>query len=239
MPSRSHSYKNTLFFCSIKMALLIVSLMHSPIRVVCFSLLPYRLQDLRRLKPNIKMTLSLILSEKSVFPLIMIHDYSLEGRYLFRKSKLPIPEGSLRGALVQDLHGSGLWGHFERDEIFKLVQEWYYLPNINEDVEKFQRCKTCQSFEEQTQMPTYIFPYPFPLFLGKMLSWAYPRHHAELIQFQQLIILQKSLILLCKKILIHRIQQNYFLMKLFIYMVFLNQLHLIETHNLLVVFGEL
>lgn len=54
-------------------------------------------------------------------------------------------------------------GTFRESQIFKLVQKWYYLPNINEDVEKFQRCKTCQSFEEQTQNADLYIPLSVPI----------------------------------------------------------------------------
>ena len=65
--------------------------------------------------------------------------------FLFKNNRLCIPQCSLRRAIIQEVHGGGLAGHFGRDKTLALVQENFFWPKLAHDVECFVKsCKICQ-----------------------------------------------------------------------------------------------
>jgi hypothetical protein len=65
--------------------------------------------------------------------------------FLFKNSRLCIPQCSLRREIIQEVHGGGLAGHFGRDKTLALVQENFFWPKLAHDVECFVKsCKICQ-----------------------------------------------------------------------------------------------
>nr|CAD1823724.1 unnamed protein product [Ananas comosus var. bracteatus] len=83
-------------------------LITSSLQIVGFEIVKDQYQN----DPNFGPILKQCLSPDNDSP----SDYCLDGGYLFRKSKLCIPQGSLRESLIQNLHSSGLGGHFGKDK---------------------------------------------------------------------------------------------------------------------------
>ncbi|XP_013624018.1 PREDICTED: uncharacterized protein LOC106329985 [Brassica oleracea var. oleracea] len=68
--------------------------------------------------------------------------YTLCDGFLFRDSRLCIPDCSLRLKLISEIHGEG---HIGRDRTLHLVSTSYFWPSLRKDVERFvERCVTCQ-----------------------------------------------------------------------------------------------
>ncbi|XP_026378780.1 uncharacterized protein LOC113273245 [Papaver somniferum] len=54
--------------------------------------------------------------------------FLIQDGFLFKDNRLCIPQGSLRLYLMQELHGSGLGGHFGKDKTISLVEERFFGP---------------------------------------------------------------------------------------------------------------
>uniref|UniRef100_A0A2N9HXI8 CCHC-type domain-containing protein n=1 Tax=Fagus sylvatica TaxID=28930 RepID=A0A2N9HXI8_FAGSY len=54
--------------------------------------------------------------------------------FLFKNNRLCIPQCSLQRAIIQEVHGGGLAGHFGRDKTLALVQENFFWPKLAHDV---------------------------------------------------------------------------------------------------------
>jgi hypothetical protein len=50
-----------------------------------------------------------------------VNHFLVQKGFLFKNSKLCIPQCSLRRAIIQEIHGGGLAGHFGRDKTLALV----------------------------------------------------------------------------------------------------------------------
>jgi hypothetical protein len=71
--------------------------------------------------------------------------FLVQASFLFKNNRLCIPQCSLRRAIIQEVHGGGLAGHFGRDKTLALVQENFFWPKLAHDVECFVKsCRICQ-----------------------------------------------------------------------------------------------
>jgi hypothetical protein len=83
--------------------------------------------------------------------------------FLFKNNKLCIPQCSLRRAIIQEVHGGGLAGHFGRDKTLALVQENFFWPKLAHDVECFVKsCRTCQIAKSHSKNTGLYTPLPVP-----------------------------------------------------------------------------
>ncbi|KAA3477920.1 reverse transcriptase [Gossypium australe] len=60
--------------------------------------------------------------------------YRHEG-FLFKESKLCIPQGSIQDMLVLEAHSGGLMGHFRRDKTLSTLQEHFFWPGMQKDTD--------------------------------------------------------------------------------------------------------
>src|SRR5436190_13075011 len=83
--------------------------------------------------------------------------------YLFRESKLCIPNCSLRDLLVRESHGGGLMGHFGIAKTWAVLNEHFYWPQMKRDVERVcGRCITCREAKSRVQPHALYTPLPIP-----------------------------------------------------------------------------
>ena len=71
-------------------------------------------------------------------------DFLVENGYLFKVTKLCIPQTSFRDLLIWEMHAGGLVGHFGRDKIISLVEDRFYWPSLKNDVSRIvAQSRTC------------------------------------------------------------------------------------------------
>jgi hypothetical protein len=72
-------------------------------------------------------------------------DFTLQEGLLFKGIKLCIPKCSMTKNLLQEKHSGGLAGHFGNDKTYAQLSNFYHLPRMRTDVQKFVgRCKICE-----------------------------------------------------------------------------------------------
>ncbi|CAA0833763.1 Unknown protein, partial [Striga hermonthica] len=87
-------------------------------------------------------------------------DYVLSDGFLFRETRLCIPDGSLRHKLVAELHGDG---HVSRDRSVDLVSRHYYWPSLRRDAARYvERCRFCHVSKGVVSNVGLYRPIPIP-----------------------------------------------------------------------------
>lgn len=87
-------------------------------------------------------------------------DLSLVEGFIFRDSRICIPESSLWLQIIQELHWEG---HIERDRTPKLLSNSYFWQTLRRDVERFvSRCKTYQRSKGHVSNAGLYLPLPIP-----------------------------------------------------------------------------
>ncbi|KAK0601962.1 hypothetical protein LWI29_029106 [Acer saccharum] len=61
-------------------------------------------------------------------------DFQLREGFIFRGSRLRIPQTLVREFLILELHAGGIAGHFGRNKTIKLVEDRFYWPSLKRDV---------------------------------------------------------------------------------------------------------
>jgi len=114
--------------------------------------------------------------------------YYVSKGYLFRESKLCVPQGSHRKLLIKESHEGGLMGHFGVDKTLSILQEKFYWPHMSKEVQRHcHKCISCLQAKAKT-MPHGLYT-SSPLFHlhGKTLTWisslVYPRPKRDLTLF--------------------------------------------------------
>lgn len=64
-------------------------------------------------------------------------EYGMQDGYIFKASRLCIPQCSLREGLVKKLHGGGLAGQVGRDKTMALLEEKFYWSSVKQEVSSF------------------------------------------------------------------------------------------------------
>ena len=87
-------------------------------------------------------------------------DYFVLDGFLFRGTRLCIPECSLRLQIIKELHEEG---HVGRDRTLHLVSSSYYWSSLRRDVERYvQRCVVCQASKGHATNAGLYLPLPIP-----------------------------------------------------------------------------
>lgn len=89
-----------------------------------------------------------------------VDGYCLINGFLFKGVRLCVPECSLRGLLVSEIHGYGQAG---RDRTVDMVMRRYFWPTLRRDVSRHvQRCHTCQVSKGTASNAGLYRPLPIP-----------------------------------------------------------------------------
>ncbi|KAG8472929.1 hypothetical protein CXB51_035050 [Gossypium anomalum] len=59
--------------------------------------------------------------------------------YIFKESRLCIPQGSMRDILIREAHEGGLMGHFGVTKMLQTLKEHLFWPKMRRDVERFSK----------------------------------------------------------------------------------------------------
>lgn len=87
-------------------------------------------------------------------------DYSIQDGFFFRGLRLCVPDCSLRGQIIKELHDEG---HVGRDRTLHLVITYYFWPSLRHDVERFmERCRVCQQAKGIASNDGLYLPLPIP-----------------------------------------------------------------------------
>lgn len=87
-------------------------------------------------------------------------EYTIHDGFLFRGTRLCVPDCSLRLQLIMELHQEG---HVGRDRTLHLVSSSYFWPSLRRDVERFvERCIVCQQSKGHTTNAGLYLPLPVP-----------------------------------------------------------------------------
>jgi hypothetical protein len=120
-------------------------------------------------------------------------DYSMHEGYIFKGTRLCIPQSSLRELLIQELHSDGLAGHFGCDKTLTLVEDRFFWPRLRRDVQTaIKHCRTCQLAKGNKTNADYTHLFPLQRNRGSILVWilclGYPRQSGVMILFAWLLI---------------------------------------------------
>lgn len=97
------------------------------------------------------------------------HLFFLQDGYLFKGNCLCIPHCSLRNFIINEAHGSGLAGHFGRDNTLAIVKEIFYWPKMEKDVMRhLEQCRTFHIAKSHGLNMGLYTPLPVPNLHGKM-----------------------------------------------------------------------
>ncbi|KAI9154535.1 hypothetical protein LWI28_027647 [Acer negundo] len=96
--------------------------------------------------------------EKVAFGKFYRHD-----GFLFRETKLCVPNSSLRELLVREAHGGGLMGHFGIAKTLDVLHEHFFWPHMKRDVERVcDKCITCRQAKSRVKPHGLYTPLPIP-----------------------------------------------------------------------------
>jgi Integrase zinc binding domain len=89
-------------------------------------------------------------------------EFMVNDGYLFYGNCLCIPNYSLRWKIIKEVHDGGLSGHFGRDKIGALLQDYFYWPKMMKDVNYILRCRICHLAKIKSQNSGLYTPLPVP-----------------------------------------------------------------------------
>ena len=64
-------------------------------------------------------------------------DYLIQDGMLFKGNQLCIPRSSMRENLIKEKHSGGMVGYFGRDKTIAILREYYFWPQMSQDVNNF------------------------------------------------------------------------------------------------------
>ena len=89
--------------------------------------------------------------------------YYRHNGFLFKESKLCVPNCSIRELLVKESHAGGLMGHFGIKKTLETLQEHFYWPKMKHDVYKFcEHCIVCKKAKSKVMPHGLYTPLPTP-----------------------------------------------------------------------------
>lgn len=90
-------------------------------------------------------------------------DFSLHDGYLFKGTRLCLPNTSIREEVIRELHSGGAVRHFERDKTITMVEDQFYWPSLKRDMARIVlRCRVCQVCKGKKKNTGLYTPLPIP-----------------------------------------------------------------------------
>jgi len=81
-------------------------------------------------------------------------EWEVEDRVVLKKGRIYVPEGKLRGEVIQLHHDTPVGGHGERWKTTELVTRNYWWPGVTKEVGKYvDGCDACQRYKNQSEAP--------------------------------------------------------------------------------------
>jgi hypothetical protein len=119
-------------------------------------------------------------------------EFRLHEGYLFKGTRLCLPQSSLRQLVVQELHSDGLAGHFGCDKTISLVEDRFFWPQLRKDILTIiKHCQTCQLAKGSKTNAGLYTPLPIPEQPWLPLAWIlcsdYPRPYEGMTLFVWLL----------------------------------------------------
>lgn len=82
---------------------------------------------------------------------------------MLKGGQLCIHDCSMRVNIIRKKHSGGLAGHFSMDKTLEKLSDFYFLPKMRRDVQRFvTKCKVCQLEKGHTQNRGLYAPSPIP-----------------------------------------------------------------------------
>jgi len=125
------------------------------VEVPCFAKLPAIYKD----DPNF----GAVFQQLSSQPRSHAGDFTLSDGFLFKGTRLCLPQSFLREFVIVELHAGGLAGHFGQDKTISLVEDRFYWPHLCRDVTvMLKHCRTCQLAKGRKKNAGLYTPMPIP-----------------------------------------------------------------------------
>ena len=81
-------------------------------------------------------------------------EWEIEDRVIMKEGKIYVPEGELRGEVIQLYHDTLVGGHKKRQKTTELVTRNYWQPGVTKEVGKYiDGCGACQRYKNQSEAP--------------------------------------------------------------------------------------
>ena len=81
-------------------------------------------------------------------------EWEIEDRVIMKEGKIYVPEGELRGEVIQLYHDTLVGGHKKRQKTTELVTRNYWQPGVTKEVGKYiDGCSACQRYKNQSEAP--------------------------------------------------------------------------------------
>jgi len=81
-------------------------------------------------------------------------EWEIEDGVVLKKGRIYVPEGELRGEIIQLHHNTPVGGHGGRWKTTELVTRNYWWPGVTKEVGRYvDRCNACQRYKNQSKAP--------------------------------------------------------------------------------------
>ena len=81
-------------------------------------------------------------------------EWEIEDRVIMKEGRIYVPEGELRGEVIQLYHDTLVEGHKKRWKTTELVTRNYWWPGITKEVGKYiDGCSACQRYKNRSKAP--------------------------------------------------------------------------------------
>jgi len=81
-------------------------------------------------------------------------EWEIEDRVIMKEGRIYVPEGELRGEVIQLYHDTLVEGHKKRWKTTELVTRNYWWPGVTKEVGKYiDGCSACQRYKNRSKAP--------------------------------------------------------------------------------------
>jgi len=92
--------------------------------------------------------------KKAGVKMLRDEEWEIEDGIILKEGRIYIPEGELRGEIIQLHHDTPVGGHGGRWKMTELVTRNYWWPGVTKEVGRYvNRCDACQRYKNQSEAP--------------------------------------------------------------------------------------